>query len=196
MPILKREPDFFPESLFDLDVEDVPWWVAHVRARQEKALARFLKPLEIPFYLPLHERMLRRAGRKFLSFLPLFPGYVFFRGTVDERYLAVQNHYVCRVLGVLDQHGFHAELGQLRSLQEIGASLEPHEYLGPGMAVTIAEGPFQGYSGVIVRAKGKVRMVVSVTMLRRSIVVELDREEMVVVPAKSRPCGREARPAA
>jgi len=47
MPLLKRELDLFPEGLFDLPVESHPWWVAHVKSRQEKALARHLQPLGI-----------------------------------------------------------------------------------------------------------------------------------------------------
>jgi hypothetical protein len=45
MPLLKREPDLFPGDLFDLSVESHPWWVAHVKSRQEKALAQHLQPL-------------------------------------------------------------------------------------------------------------------------------------------------------
>ena len=78
MPLLKREPDSFPAAVFELPVEASPWWVAHVRSRQEKALARFLRPLAVAFYLPQGEHRTRRAGRTFVSYLPLFPGYLFF----------------------------------------------------------------------------------------------------------------------
>jgi hypothetical protein len=51
---------------------------------------------------------------------------------------------------------------------------------------------------VILRTKGRLRMVVSVTMLRRSIAVELDREEMVPLPGRDprSGLGRELTPAA
>jgi hypothetical protein len=52
MPLLKREPDHFPEGLFDLSVERHPWWVA---------------PLDIPYYVPQREQKIRRAGRNFVS---------------------------------------------------------------------------------------------------------------------------------
>lgn len=71
MPLLKREPDLFPADLFDLPVEARPWSVAHVRSRQEKALARYLVQKQIPFYLPQTENEIvtkvssrsRRSGR-------------------------------------------------------------------------------------------------------------------------------------
>src|SRR5690242_9404213 len=59
MPLLKREPDVFPETLFESRFE-APWVVAHVRSRQEKVLARFLAPAGIPFYAPQREKRTRR----------------------------------------------------------------------------------------------------------------------------------------
>jgi len=196
MPILKREPDLYPQGLFDLAVESHPWWVAHVRSRQEKVLARYLQPLGIPFYLPQREQKIRRAGRSFLSYLPLFPGYLFFRGTGDDRYTALRSNLIAQVIGVIDQRLLDAELGQLRALQESGLPLVPHDYIGPGDAVSIGEGPFRGYSGTVVRTKGLLRMVVSVTMLRRSVCVELDREVLAPLVSRVDRSVRASRPAA
>ena len=196
MPILKREPDLYPQGLFDLAVESHPWWVAHVRSRHEKVLARYLQPLGIPFYLPQREQKIRRSGRSFMSYLPLFPGYLFFRGTGDDRHAAIRSNLVAQVIGVADQHLLDAELGQLRALQESGFPLIPYDYIGPGDAVSIGEGPFRGYSGTVVRTKGPLRLVVSVTMLRRSVCVELDREVLVPLVSRVDRSGRASSPAA
>jgi transcription antitermination factor NusG len=196
MPILKREPDLYPKGLFDLAVESHPWWVAHVRSRHEKVLARYLQPLGIPYYLPQREQKIRRAGRSFLSYLPLFPGYLFFRGTGDDRYAAMRSNLIAQVIGVFDQRLLDAELGQLCALQESGLPLVPHDYIGPGDAVSIGEGPFRGYSGTVVRAKGLLRLVVSVTMLRRSVCVELDREVLVPLVSRVESSRRASSPAA
>src|SRR5450756_2067383 len=126
MPLLKREPDLSPQDLFDLPVESHPWWVAHVKSRQEKALARYIQPLGIPYYLPQREQKIRRAGRKFVSHLPLFPGYLFFRGTDDDRHAAFRSNLVGRVIEVVDQPLLDTELGRLRTLQESG--LPPVSY--------------------------------------------------------------------
>lgn len=79
MPILKREADLYPDDLFERAGVGRPWWVAHVRSRQEKVLARFFRDREVSHYLPQYEKLVRRSGRRFTSYLPLFPGYVFFR---------------------------------------------------------------------------------------------------------------------
>ena len=196
MPLLKREPDLFPQDLFDLPVESHPWWVAHVKSRQEKALARHLQPLGIPYYLPQREQKIRRAGRNFVSYLALFPGYLFFRGTDDDRYAAFRSDLVARVIEVVDQPLLDTELGRLRTLQESGLPLVSHPYIEPGSAVSITDGPFRGYSGVVLRAKGQLRIVVSISMLRTSFTVELDREALALLAARVERFGHVSRRAA
>jgi transcriptional antiterminator RfaH len=176
VPLLQNEPDHFPEDVFQLPVTDFPWGVVHVKSRTEKALARHLGALRIPFYLPLGERRTRRSGRTFVSYLPFFPGYVFLRGGAENRAAAIRSRVVVRVLDVSDQDLLDRELAEIRALQVSGAPLVVHPYLSPGNAVRIREGPFQGHYGVVVREKGATRLVVSVSMLRRSVAVELERD--------------------
>jgi transcription termination/antitermination protein NusG len=196
MPLLRRELDFFPQDLFDLPIESRPWWVAHVKSRQEKALARHLQPLGIPYYLPQREQKIRRAGRSFVSYLPLFPGYLFFRGTDDDRNAVHRSNLLAQVIGVVDQPLLTTELGRLRTLQESGLPLVSHPYIEPGSAVSITDGPFRGYEGVVIRAKGRLRIVVSISMLRKSFIVELDREALALLAARVETFGRFSKMAA
>jgi|SRR5215470_14685604 len=186
MPLLGRERDIFPADLFELSENCMPWWVAHVRSRQEKALARHLVGFGVPFYLPLHEKRVRRGGRRFESHLPLFPGYVFCRGTGPERLAALRTNLVCQILDVLHQDTLASELSQLRFLQDSGASLEPLPVFETGDAVRVTEGPFEGYVGVVVRSAGRPRLVVSISMLRKAVAVEFDRTAVAPAPSGSR----------
>jgi transcription antitermination factor NusG len=180
VPILKREPDFLPETLFDLPGDRYPWWVVHVRSRQEKVLARECRAREIPFYLPLREHRNRRDPRHRISWLPLFPGYVFVRGDVEHERLELLKTNLCaRVLAVLDQEGLDHDLAQVRRLQEMGLPLRPHPELTKGSIVRIAEGPFEGMTGCVASLKGKDRFVVSVRFIHRAVSVELDRDALV-----------------
>jgi transcription antitermination factor NusG len=176
VPILKREVDLFPSHLFEMRRADHPWWVAYVRSRQEKGLARHLAGRGVGFYLPQAEKRVRRAGRTFVSCLPLFPGYVFFRGTAEARREALRSDLIVEVLPVLDQATLEAELLSLWRLQQAGAPLVPHPYLGIGDEVEIVDGPLKGWTGTVLREKGSLRLVVSVTFLRQSVAAELDRE--------------------
>ena len=182
MPILRRETDVFPQDVFELSETDQRWWVAKVRSRQEKALARHLKPLGVPFYLPLREKRARRGGRVFISHLPLFPGYVFCRGPAAARLAARRTNLVARILDVADQALLTEELSQLRALQEAGASLFPCPEFVTGDRVRIVEGPFKGYNGVVLRGQGRPRLLVSISMLRKAVAVEFEREMLVPAP--------------
>lgn len=184
MPLLKCGKELSPPNFFDLAGSDFPWWIAHTRSRQEKAFARQMHSQGIPYYLPHREKRSRRSGRTFVSYLPLFPGYVFFRGPVQARHAALGSHLLVRVLDVLEPELLSRELHQIRSLQESGASLVPLEALEPGDTVRVLEGPFQGYSGVIVRGRTRLRLIVAITMLRKAVAVEFERD--VLVPSGRR----------
>jgi len=179
VPLLKLEPDLSPDDLFDLPPERFPWWVVHVKSRQEKLLARECRRRGVPFYLPLRQQKLVRAGRRRTSWLPLFPGYLFVRGDLEHERLEVLKTNLCvNVLRVLDQEGLGHDLGQVRRLQEMGLPLRRHPELEKGSVVRIEEGPFEGMTGCITSLKGKNRFIVSVRFIHRSVSVELDRDEL------------------
>ena len=186
MPLLKRGPEVYPQGLFDMSPAESPWTVAQTRSRQEKALVRHLEPLGVGFYLPQRERRIDRGGRRFRSYLPLFPGYVFLRADPLSRAAAFRSGCVVRLLDVGDQDLLHEELQQLRRLQEEGANLVPYAPLVPGDLVTISEGPFQGYRGRVLREHSTLRLVVSVSILRQRIAVEFDRSCLARAPGEGK----------
>ena len=176
MPILRRESDIFPAELFDMPTLDAPWEIAHLRSRQEKAVARLLLDGEKPFYLPQIEQKSRRSGRTFVSHLPLFPGYIFLRRVEGLRQTLWRTSAVVSMIQVPDQAQLSGELLQIRQLQASGAVLTPRVELAPGDAVRITEGAFSGYAGVVVKERGATRLIVSVSILRKSVAVEFPRE--------------------
>lgn len=173
MPILKREPDVFPESIFDVDL---PWVVAHVRSRQEKALARYLQQYRIPYYLPQMEKKVRRNSRTIVSYLPLFSGYIFFKGRDEESGRAIRSHLIANLLQPNDQTALATELRQLHELQITDKKLVPHPYIGAGDEVMITDGAFRGFRGVVLRERGTERLIVSISFIKQSVAVEIDRE--------------------
>lgn len=180
MPILKPEPDLFPEDLFTLPPERFPWWVVYVRSRQEKLLARECRSRELPFYLPLCERRSPRDRRGRIAYVPLFTGYLFARGDLEHERLELLKTNLClQILAVPDQEALAADLAQVRRLQEMGVPLVPWPELTRGSAVRIAEGPFLGMTGRVTKVKGKSRFVVSVRFIHRSVSVELERDALV-----------------
>ena len=157
MPLLPKEADLFPDEFFALPEGPFPWHVAHVRSRQEKLMARRLMEQQIPFYLPQVERVSERSSRRFRSYVPLFAGYVFFRGGRSRlrRRAAKRRHRTNRSTSTI-RRLLGAQLKQIRDLQLAGASFDVYEELLPDDVVTITEGPFRGYRGAVVRS-GRAR---------------------------------------
>jgi transcriptional antiterminator RfaH len=177
MPILAPEPQTVPADLFERP-ELGPWWVARVASRQEKRLARLLRDRGLPHYLPQAEHWSRSGGKNRCSWIPLFAGYVFVRGGGDTRSLVRRTDLLVDAIDVVDQDTLDHELRALHALQLTGTPLVPWPELVPGDEVEIVDGPLKGHRGVVLREKGKLHLVVSITLLRQSVLAELDRADL------------------
>ncbi|RMF40123.1 MAG: antitermination protein NusG [Planctomycetota bacterium] len=176
MPLLKREPDLFPEDLLDNPAsEEKPWWALYTLSRQEKKLARLLYEQQIPFYAPVIERRYRsRGGRLRTSYEPLFPNYVFVCGDNEVRYNAVCTGCVSRHVPILQTQELVQDLRQIRDLIAMDAPLSPERRLEPGQRVRIRTGAFAGYEGIIVRREKEIRLLVYVRFMEQGVSVAID----------------------
>ncbi len=179
MPLLKPEPDAFPEDVFALPI-DVGSLVGRPRPQSPGEGARALPPARFAFgfYLPQREHAVRRHGRTRRSYLPLFPGYLFFRGGPAERHRRASKQSHRQGPG---GPGPGASLRGARpapqAFRSQAPSLEPCEPLPEGAPVRIVEGAFRGISrSGRSRAEQRPRLVVSISILRKAVAVELDRE--------------------
>jgi transcription antitermination factor NusG len=178
MPLLAAEPSQFPASLFDLAInagsQEERWWVLHTRPRQEKALARHLLQLKVPFYLPVVPRRSRIRGRLMTSHLPLFPGYLFLHANREQKTVALTTNRVASALAVADQIRIWNDLRQVYQLIASGQPITPEDRLAPGVLVEIRQGPLTGMKGKILRAASGFRFVVEVDFIQRGASVTLD----------------------
>jgi transcriptional antiterminator NusG len=181
MTILRKESDIFPDDLFDLPTAEAPWEIAHLRSRQEKSVARLLLDGRMPFYLPQVQQTTKSASRTVVSHLPLFPGYIFLRRVEGLRQTLWRTSAVARLIEVPDQAQLTAELLQVRLLQNSGAVLTPLVGLVAGDTVRITGGSFGGYTGIVLEERGVQRLVVSISMLQKSVAVEFPREILAQV---------------
>jgi transcription antitermination factor NusG len=67
------------------------------------------------------------------------------------------------------------ELATVRRIADLAAVAEPWPFLAEGQPVTLEHGPLRGITGVLVSIKTGWKVVVSVTLLQRSVAVEVDR---------------------
>jgi transcription antitermination factor NusG len=66
------------------------------------------------------------------------------------------------------------ELNAIRRVIESGLAAQPWPYLKIGDSVQIETGPLEGLTGIVTRIRNSYRLVVSVSLLMRSVAVELD----------------------
>lgn len=154
------------------------WYVLHTRSRHEKALAQELTAQEIPHFLPLINQV-RFRGRQKLAFQePLFPGYVFLRGSLDEAYLADRTNRVAQIIKVPDQAALDWELRNLAMALACRAPLDPYPYLKTGVLVEVKCGPLRGLQGLVERRVNFDRLILQVQMLGQGVSLELHGAEV------------------
>jgi transcription antitermination factor NusG len=71
-----------------------------------------------------------------------------------------------------------AEIETIRDAMTKGIQAHPHPYLKVGSRVRINSGPLEGLRGILLRKKGKLRLVVSVDLIMRSISIDVDASEV------------------
>lgn len=153
---------------------DSRWYVLHARSRQEKALAADLRAMDVPHYLPLVNSVRFYGKRKARVEMPLFPGYLFLLGEVDDAYRADRTGRLARVIPVPDQQGLERELQSLRVVLESGAELDPYPYLQKGVWVELRSGPFRGARGLVEDRLRADRLILQVDVLGQATSLEID----------------------
>jgi transcription antitermination factor NusG len=177
MPILPRQRDIFPDTLFDEPTAaDGRGWIAfYTLSRREKDLMRKLEAASIPFYAPLVQRRLRSpGGRTRLSYVPLFPGYVFSLVDDDQRRAALATNTVARWLPIGDAVAFVADLRNIKRLIDTDQPLTPEARLEAGQPVRVRSGPLLGIEGTVVTRRSGQRLVVAVRFLNQGASIELE----------------------
>ncbi|MAE59836.1 MAG: hypothetical protein CMJ49_00610 [Planctomycetaceae bacterium] len=163
-----------PESVTGDDVTAGEWFVLHTRPRQEKAVARSLDARAVEHLLPLRIKVRYERRRKVRSQLPLFPGYVFLRGTIEQAYAVDRTGRIAQVIQVADQARLARELKQIQFATQQGGDLEPAPYLTAGRRVAVIGGPFQGLIGVVEAVPTNNRLVLQVETLGQAASLEID----------------------
>ena len=151
------------------------WFAIRVKSNREKVTHQHLAGKGYEVFLPCYRP--KDDGRRLAGEFPLFPGYLFCRFDVNNRLP------ILIVPGVVHVVGFgkrpvpvdESELESVRILVKAGLPLRPDEPYTIGQAIRIQKGPLAGAEGVII-GLGEQRLVVSISLLQRSVSVELERE--------------------
>lgn len=161
------------------------WYALRVKPRHEKAVAEALRVQGFEEFLPLYKERRRWSDRTKEIETPLFANYTFCRFPAQNR-LAV-----LRVPGVVGLIKFGDRLAEVdpgeieavRAAAGSGRIVRPCEFLVAGKRVRIVSGPLANVEGIFQRFSGSDQLVVSVTILQRSVAVELEGDAVMPIPA-------------
>ncbi len=167
------------------------WYAAYTASRHEKRVAEQLQDRGIENFLPLCETIHRWKNGRHRVQLPLFSGYVFVRIALRDRLRALQVPGLVRLVGFngLPYPLPESDIDGIRNAVSAGVVAEPYPYLTAGTRVEICRGPLQGLTGILLRRRNGFRVVLSLDLIMRSIVVELDAAD--VLPIRKSVGGRE-----
>ncbi|MCX8044996.1 MAG: hypothetical protein N3B18_12825 [Desulfobacterota bacterium] len=181
LAIEKNPPPMSPQTILEEPINGTVWWVAHTKSRREKALAEFLGERGIGYYLPMVKSRQPSCRRERFSLLPLFSGYLFFKGDRDDRYHAYTSNHIARVLEVKDQEKLRRELLQIARVIAARELMSPCDFFTEGQRVRVTCGPLKGVEGIIQRKNGSCRLVLTVSAIAQSFAVNIDAEMVAAV---------------
>lgn len=156
------------------------WYALAVKPRHDKAVARSLEAKGFRTFVPLYRKRNQYTTRYKDSDLPLFPGYVFCRFDAMIRLPIITTPGIVQILGNGNSPIAVAET-EINSLQMAIAAqvpIRPYPYVEIGQRVRIEEGVLAGVVGVIIKLKQNLRLVLSVTLLQRSVLLEVDQDQV------------------
>ncbi len=162
---------------------DIPksyWHAAYTCAHHEKCVAEALNQRDIEHLLPLCVTFRQWKDRRVQIATPLFPGYVFVHVRQSEWMRVLQVPGVVRLVGFNGQpaHLSEEDLKVLRNKLIAKGLAEPYPHLRVGRRVRIMRGSLEGLQGYVVRRKNRLRFVLSVQLISRSIAVEIDPSDL------------------
>lgn len=153
------------------------WFALQVRTRWESSTAVLLSGKGYNTFLPTCKNKKRWKGKIQEVDSALFPGYVFCHFDAQKRLPVLVTPGVISVVGQgrIPMPVDDGEMAAIQTIVSSGLRAEPWPYLELGQRIRIEQDVLQGLEGILVNFKGNHRVVVSVSLLRRSVALEIDR---------------------
>jgi transcription antitermination factor NusG len=157
---------------------NIQWFALQVRSRYEHIVATHLDGRGYERFLPLYKSRRRWSDRFKEIEQPLFQGYVFCRLDPFNRLPVLTTPGVTSIVGAgkipipIDD----AEITSIQVAVRSGLRIEPWQFLQIGQRVRMNYGPLCGLEGILVDVRGRHHLMLSVTLLQRSIAVQVDRD--------------------
>jgi transcription antitermination factor NusG len=165
-----------------------PWFAVLVKTSREKTANLLLENAGYECFLPLSKYTRRWSDRIKEFEVPLFPGYIFCRMNPQDRLPVLMTPGVIQIVGTgktpipVEEE----EIAAIQRVRKCGLPTMPWPYLQVGHVARINDGPLRGMTGIVVKIKSGLKLVLSVSLLQRSVAVEVDRSWVSsVYPARA-----------
>jgi transcriptional antiterminator NusG len=151
------------------------WFALAVKPRFDKAVARALEVKGYETLLPLYKKHHQYRACSKDSELPLFPGYVCCRFDIQTRLPILTTPGVIQVLGAgnCPIPLSDLEIYSLQAVLKAQLPVQPIPFVDAGQRVRINGGVLAGIEGIVLRLKPSLRLVLSITLLQRSVLLEI-----------------------
>jgi transcription antitermination factor NusG len=165
------------------------WYALQVRGRYEDRIASRLDGQGYEWFLPKYQVRRKWSDRMQSVNIPLFAGYLFCRFDPQQRRPIVMTPGVLSIVGIAKEPVpiVDEEIFALQAVVKSGSSTEPCSFLKQGDKVRVEYGPLRGVEGILVGLRGQNRVIVSVTLLQRSVAVDVQMEWLSAVAGNEGP---------
>jgi transcriptional antiterminator NusG len=160
---------------------DAQWFAVWTRSRHERSTAASLSSLGIQHYLPLKTEVRQWSDRKQAVASPLFPGYLFvFMNPAKDGTLNI-----LKTPGVVSMVGNHhgplpIPAEEIENIQTVLMASTECE-VRPGLTEGDRVGVLSGVEGTLVRAKSVTQLLISISMIRQSIAINVSPDDVELV---------------
>ena len=153
------------------------WFALRVKSRCEQVVATMARNKGFEEYVPWIQSRRRWSDRMKVVQLPMFPGYVFCRLNPQYRLhlLTIPGalHFVGN--GKIPTPIEDTEIAAIQTTSRSGLVTESWPFLEVGQQIRIHDGPLAGLQGILVRTSTQQRLILSVTLLKQSVAVAIER---------------------
>jgi transcription antitermination factor NusG len=160
------------------------WFAVSVKMHAEWAVARMLNTNGYEEFVPTYKETRQWSDRRKEIDVPLFTRYVFCR--FDGRFRSP----ILKTPGVLSIVGTPAgpipiepyEIDALKQMSRSGLACQRWPFFQQGQRVRVRRGALSGLEGLLVQSKKGSKLVLSVTLLQRSVAIEIDAARVECLP--------------
>lgn len=159
------------------------WFALYTKPRSEFRAAEQLQRSGMQFYLPVVNKIKQWSDRKKKIREPLLRGYIFIFADEAERLMALEQQAVVRCIFDNGKPAVipDCQIENLKKFLEYNTEFFVKDGIVPGKQVIIKSGPFKGITGTIKEFNNKRTLVISINLLKRSVMAHLPDSSIVEV---------------